>query len=183
MMALVKRNLVYFLSVLLVSWLIFGLYFSVNDQSESNNTSGKPTDIIVDRPILSYKKLEQADIAQQIGQAGQVNETVNVVETQLPETEKEKQGRTFEDAVRQAGPGGTNEIFVNISPIEREIFQVIQTRLDDPSFYSTVNLNEFTNSDELQSLPETLQLILLSKALRLYNQGYIDHETFTGIAR
>ncbi len=69
-------------------------------------------------------------------------------------------------------------VVVNPTPEQNETFQTLKIQLDDPSYVSSLNLQTFSQSPEIANLPEPLQLVLITKAIKQYNEGNITKEVF-----
>jgi hypothetical protein len=61
---------------------------------------------------------------------------------------------------------------------QSEQFSILNAQLDDPSYYRTLNLAEFSESQSLLRLPKAVQLLLLDKLLTRFNQGLIERDRF-----
>lgn len=70
--------------------------------------------------------------------------------------------------------------FVNPTPEQNEQFESLNASLEDPDFLANLNLQEFSRSSSLQSLPEPLRQALIQKAIAQYNNGLIDLDAFLG---
>lgn len=71
-------------------------------------------------------------------------------------------------------------IFASPTPEQNAAFEDLKARLEDPLYLSALNLQAFSASLELQSLPEGLQLVLIQRAIDKYNSGYISGDVFLG---
>lgn len=71
-------------------------------------------------------------------------------------------------------------LLVQPTPAQQENYEALKAKLDDVTFISTLNMQEFSSSPEVQSLPKPLQMVLLSKIIEQYSRGYISEKTFLG---
>lgn len=51
----------------------------------------------------------------------------------------------------------------------------------DLTYVLTLNINDFSQTEEFKSLPEIVQLLLLNKAISHLNEGSVNEEVFYGI--
>ena len=71
----------------------------------------------------------------------------------------------------------------SLTPEQNTFVENIQLRFNDPSFIRTLNLSELTKMQQMKTLPESLRLELIAKAMEKYNRGEVDEKTFlTGMA-
>lgn len=71
-------------------------------------------------------------------------------------------------------------VIVNPTSEQNENYEVLKAQLDDPSFLLRLSLPEFASREDLKSLPEPMQRILLNKAVDQFNRGYISKDVFLG---
>lgn len=69
-------------------------------------------------------------------------------------------------------------VMVNPTLEQNEVFQMLKARLDDPTYLSTLSLLELSQAEDLVKLPKALQLVLISKAIKQYNNGAVSKEVF-----
>ncbi len=74
-------------------------------------------------------------------------------------------------------------IVVNPTEEETRHYSMFNTLLDDPSYLASLNLVNFTQQNDFASLPRELRMVLVNKAVKLYNEGMIDKDTFFGSAQ
>lgn len=103
-------------------------------------------------------------------------------------TENQPIETVMNNAVSSGPPTDSNNqkpqpkmIIVNPTHKQNETYGVLKAKLEDPYFLSTLNINDLASMPELQTLPEVMQLSIMSKAITKFNNGEIDKDVFMNL--
>lgn len=69
-------------------------------------------------------------------------------------------------------------VIVNPTHEQNQIFENLKRRLNDPVFLSSLSFAELIQMEEMKTIPEPLQQVILSRAIAKFNNGEIDEQTF-----
>lgn len=87
---------------------------------------------------------------------------------------------SLENQLALINEGKQKKIKVDMTPKQYESFHVLEAKMNDPGFISTVNLADFSSSEEIRTLPEPLAIALISQLVKKFNEGKISKDVFLG---
>lgn len=74
--------------------------------------------------------------------------------------------------------GTPNMITISPTPEQNTIYENLKARLDDPDYSEGLGLMALKTSPEMRQLDSTMQMLILNKAVEMFNNGEISKEVF-----
>lgn len=74
--------------------------------------------------------------------------------------------------------GAPDMIIISPTPEQNLIYEGLKARLDDPSYSESLSLMELKTHPDMQQLDTTMQMLILNKAVKKFNDGEISKEVF-----
>ena len=71
-------------------------------------------------------------------------------------------------------------VMVNPTEQQNKLFEELKNSLDQPLYIQNLNLDALVKSEDMLSLPKPLQMVIVSKAIKRFNDGEVDRMTFLG---
>jgi len=70
------------------------------------------------------------------------------------------------------------QLIIHPTAEERQSYYDLVSHLENPRFVESLNLAELKRMDEMQLISETLRMVIISRAIELYNHGAINENIF-----
>jgi len=174
------KNIILLLSIIFISitvvWTSFQSSSNSNIQTNQPNPFNNNTSSSFDQNF--HIKLPLNKASNKLN-ALPIKQTEPLIENKEPEISDNKFIQTNKiEKTLDLNNTEQQKIIVNMTPQLYKNFHKLDDQLNDPSISSTISLAEFSNSEEILSLPRPLAIALISKLVKQYNEGKISREVF-----
>ena len=110
----------------------------------------------------------------------EIGEWISSQDSQTIESIPQEDNEQEEEKVASVPEDFPQSINVDMSYEQYDTFLLLDAYMADPTYVSTLNIAELSQSTEFKSLPEAVQLLLASKAVSHLNNGGVSREVFYG---